>query len=104
LSEIEIGAGAVADVHRLAKTLLGVVTVKYDRIKDDGYALENNFDNATDERPGLLLVSRIHEDLSENILPAFYTPVRSLLPVGRADVSCYRHKTSPKYPCCCCCS
>jgi hypothetical protein len=39
LSEVEIGTGAVADVHGLAETLLGVITVEDDAVKNDGDTL-----------------------------------------------------------------
>ena len=46
LGEIEIGAGAVADVHGFAEALFGVVSVEYYAVEDDGYAFKNYFDQA----------------------------------------------------------
>jgi hypothetical protein len=46
LSEVEIGTGAVTDVHRLAETLLGVVTVEDNAVKNDGDAFQDDLDEA----------------------------------------------------------
>lgn len=43
LSEVKVGAGAVADVHGFAEALLGVVAVKDDAIEDDGDGFEDHF-------------------------------------------------------------
>lgn len=60
MGEVEIGAGAIADVHGLAKALLGVVSVEDDAVEDNGDAFENNFNQATNERPTLwLLISNL---------------------------------------------
>ncbi len=53
LGEIEVGTGAVTNVHRLAEALLGVVSIEDDGVEDDSNALEDNFDDATDKCPVL---------------------------------------------------
>jgi hypothetical protein len=59
LCEVEIGSGAVADGHGLAKLALGVEAVKDDAVNDDGKNLDNYFNNAADKGPILLeIVSR----------------------------------------------
>jgi len=42
LSEVEIRSSAVSDVHGLSETLLRVVSVEDDTVKDDGDALEDD--------------------------------------------------------------
>lgn len=55
LGEVEIRAGAVTDVHGLAKTLLGVVSVEDDGVEEDGDALQDDFNEAANQRPRLEL-------------------------------------------------
>ena len=44
LSEVEIGASAVSDIHGLPETLLGIVSVEDDAIEEDCDAFKNDFD------------------------------------------------------------
>lgn len=53
LSEIEIGACSVADVHGLAELALAVETVENNGVYDDGDGFHNDFDDAADKGPVL---------------------------------------------------
>jgi len=53
LSEVEIGAGAVADGHGLSELPLGPEAVEDDGVDDDAQRLNNDLDNAADQRPVL---------------------------------------------------
>lgn len=53
LSEIEIGARSVADVHGFAELALAVETVEDNAINDDGDGFHDDFDDAADKRPVL---------------------------------------------------
>jgi hypothetical protein len=46
LSEVEIRTSMVTDIHGLPEALLGVVSVKDHRVKQDRDTLENNFNEA----------------------------------------------------------
>lgn len=99
LSEIEVGAGAVADVHGFAEALLAVVAVEDNAVEDDGYGFEDNLDDAADEGPILFIfVSKGWDERGKGDLPAFCKPVhnRHLQRIVLA-VYCQR-MTSPKYP------
>lgn len=56
LCEVEIGAGAVADVHGLAELALAVEAVEDDAVDDDCDGFYDDFDDAADERPILYKV------------------------------------------------
>jgi hypothetical protein len=51
LGEIEIGASAITDVHGLAKTLLGIVSVEDDSVQDDCDALDYDLNQTANKRP-----------------------------------------------------
>jgi hypothetical protein len=53
LSKIKIRASLIAGIHRLAELPLGVVSVEYDTIDDDGESFYNDFDDAANQGPGL---------------------------------------------------
>jgi hypothetical protein len=54
LSEVEVRASAVSDIHGLPETLLGVVSIEDNAVEDDGDTLEYDFDEAADKRPRLI--------------------------------------------------
>lgn len=51
LGEVEIGAGAVTDIHGLAQALFRVVSVEDDCVENDGDALEHNLNDTADKSP-----------------------------------------------------
>jgi hypothetical protein len=51
LSEVEVGTSAVANIHRLPETLLGVVSVENHGVKKDRDTLENDLDKAAHQGP-----------------------------------------------------
>lgn len=53
LSEVEIRACAIAEVHRLMKLPLRVEPVEDNPIDGNGNYFDNNFDEGADERPVL---------------------------------------------------
>ncbi len=53
LGEVEVGAGAVADVHGLAELALAVEAVEDDAVDDDGDGFHDDFDDGADEGPVL---------------------------------------------------
>lgn len=55
MSKIEVGAGAVADVHGFAEALLAVVAVEDNAIEDDGYGFQDDLNDAADEGPILFI-------------------------------------------------
>ena len=55
MSEIEVGAGAVANVHGFAEALLAVAAVEDNAVEDDGYGFEDDLDDAADEGPILFI-------------------------------------------------
>jgi hypothetical protein len=57
LGEIEVGAGAVAHLHRLPELALGPEAVEDDAVDDDAEDFDDDFDDAADECPVLVIVS-----------------------------------------------
>lgn len=57
LGEVQVGAGFVAVVHCLAELALGVVAVEDDAVDGNGDGLDDHFDDAADDGPGLGFVS-----------------------------------------------
>lgn len=53
MGEVEVGAGFVAVVHCLAELALGVVAVEDNAVDGDGDGLDDDFDDAADDGPGL---------------------------------------------------
>ena len=53
LGEVEVGAGLVAGVHGLAELVFAVEAVEDDRVDGDGDELDDDFDDAADQRPVL---------------------------------------------------
>lgn len=53
LGEVEVGAGAVTEIHRLVEPALGVEAVEDDAVDGDGDDLDDDLDEGTDQRPGL---------------------------------------------------
>ena len=53
LSEVQVGSGLVAEVHRLVESALGVVSVEDDAVKRDADDFDDNFDNDANEGPVL---------------------------------------------------
>lgn len=53
LGEVEVGAGAVAEVHRFVEAALGVEAVEDDGVDGDGDDLDGDFDDGADQRPAL---------------------------------------------------
>jgi len=96
LSEVKVGAGAVTNVHGLAETLLRVVSVEHDAVKNDAYALENNLDDAAHERPGLhsanqCIVHFLRKQLTSlvvNARPAPYVLVVAIVLGRLKDTGC----------------
>jgi hypothetical protein len=62
LGEVEVGARFIAVVHCLAELALGVVAVEDDAVDGDGDGLDNDFDDAADDGPGLGVVSWLAVD------------------------------------------
>jgi hypothetical protein len=53
LSEVKIGTSAVTDIHGLPETLLGVISVENDGVKQNRDAFENHFNKTAHQRPRL---------------------------------------------------
>lgn len=53
LGEVQVGAGAVADVHGLAQLALGPVAVENDAIDHDGEEFDDDLYDSTYQRPVL---------------------------------------------------
>ena len=53
LGEVEVGAGAVAQVHGFVQLALGVEAVEDDGVDGDGDDFDDDFDDGADEGPGL---------------------------------------------------
>jgi len=53
LGEVEVGTGAVAEVHGLVEAALGVEAVEDDAVDGDGDDLDHDLDNGADQRPVL---------------------------------------------------
>lgn len=59
MGEVEVGAGFIAVVHCLAELTLGVVAVEDDTVDGNCDSLDNDFNDAADNGPGLEFVSRL---------------------------------------------
>lgn len=53
LGEVEVGAGAVAEVHGFVEAALGVEAVEDDGVDGDGDDLDGDLDDGADQRPAL---------------------------------------------------
>lgn len=96
LSEVEIRAGTVTDVHGLAKTLLGVVAVEYNAVEEDGDAFQDNLNETAEKRPVLqsadqCIVNLLLEELSSFVVNARPAPdvlVAAIVLGSLKDTSC----------------
>lgn len=53
LSEVEIGAGAIAEIHRLVKLPLRPIPVEDHPVKRNNNYFDHDFDDCADQRPSL---------------------------------------------------
>lgn len=79
LCEVEIGAGAVTNIHGLVQAALGVVAVEDDAVEQDADDLEDDFDDDADEGPVLQaaherVLDLVGEDFRSGVLHAGPSP------------------------------
>ena len=53
LGEVKVGAGTVAEIHRLMKASLSIVAIEDDSVDGDGDDFHNDLDKGADECPML---------------------------------------------------
>lgn len=79
LCKVEIGAGAVTNIHGLVQAALGVVAVEDDAVEQDADDLKDDFDDDADEGPVLQaahqgVLDLVGEDLRSGVLHAGPSP------------------------------
>lgn len=74
LSEIEVRAGAIAEVHRFVEAAFGVVAVEDDAVDGDGDDFDDDLDQGANEGPALSTTISRCPQLDPNVQRAYLHP------------------------------